>query len=277
MADSFILLREIREIPGTLNGLYLWLCQRLFVRKQFSRIQPILSVILAARRPLTEMELYSCAYTRDTTLTLADFQVQMTLLSKLLIEGSGGTKILFHNSFAEWLIDVKHCTQKYLCVAAEGHAMLSMSFTLNAHGLTAQEVQDFALHLSKVQLKSPLGAAHLALWLVLSGAHVENSLSVGLPKEPDVIKLLHDAGARVATPDESLAASSMAASVMTSSIDTDVIDEALRDAVDSCDITRVDAADRTMLHTAAYQVGVLYSVVYLNCAVARVTLLWYVC
>ena len=27
VADNFIMLREIREIPGTLNGLYLWLCK----------------------------------------------------------------------------------------------------------------------------------------------------------------------------------------------------------------------------------------------------------
>lgn len=38
VSENFIILREIREIPGTLNGLYLWLCQRLFHRKQFSKV-----------------------------------------------------------------------------------------------------------------------------------------------------------------------------------------------------------------------------------------------
>lgn len=38
VADNFIVLREVREIPGTLNGLYLWLCQRLFNRKQFAKV-----------------------------------------------------------------------------------------------------------------------------------------------------------------------------------------------------------------------------------------------
>ncbi|RVE67631.1 hypothetical protein OJAV_G00105150 [Oryzias javanicus] len=43
VVDNLIMLREIRDIPGTLNGLYLWLCQRLFIRKQFAKVQPILN------------------------------------------------------------------------------------------------------------------------------------------------------------------------------------------------------------------------------------------
>lgn len=49
VANNFIVLREIKEIPGTLNGLYLWLCQRIFTRKQFAKIQPILNVLLAGK------------------------------------------------------------------------------------------------------------------------------------------------------------------------------------------------------------------------------------
>ncbi|VVC96362.1 unnamed protein product [Leptidea sinapis] len=37
VADGFIALREIREIPGTLNGLYLWLAQRLFHGRRFTK------------------------------------------------------------------------------------------------------------------------------------------------------------------------------------------------------------------------------------------------
>ena len=33
VAGALVGLREIRDIPGTLNGLYLWLCQRLFPRE----------------------------------------------------------------------------------------------------------------------------------------------------------------------------------------------------------------------------------------------------
>ena len=197
VVDNFILLREIREIPGTLNGLYLWLCQRLFVGRQFIRVQPILNVILAARRPLTEMELYSCAFTRDAVLALPEFRQRLDILSKILIEGRDGTKILFHHSFAEWLLDVKHCTQKYLCATAEGHGMLAMSFTVHAPSLTAFEVQDFALHLAKCGLPSPFQPCHAALWLLTSGADVGDCFSAGVPKDQAVLKLLLAAGARL--------------------------------------------------------------------------------
>ena len=53
ISENFIVLREIREIPGTLYGLYLWLCQRLFTKKQFAKVQPILCLLLASRSPLT--------------------------------------------------------------------------------------------------------------------------------------------------------------------------------------------------------------------------------
>lgn len=98
VVENFIMLREIRDIPGTLNGLYLWLCQRLFVRKQFAKVQPILNVILAACRPLTMTELYHAVWTKNMSLTLEDFQRKLDVLSKLLVDGLGGTKILFHHS-----------------------------------------------------------------------------------------------------------------------------------------------------------------------------------
>ena len=198
VAENFIMLREIREIPGTLNGLYLWLCQRLFVRKQFSKIHPIINVILAARRPLTELELFHCAWTRNTTLIYEEFKRRLSLLNKILIDGKCGTKILFHHSFAEWLLDVKHCTQKYLCTVSEGHGMLSMSLTLKAEKLTAKQVQDFALHLMKGNsVNSVLSNDQLALWLIQSKASIEDSLQTELPKEQSIVKLLHRAGAKV--------------------------------------------------------------------------------
>ena len=248
VADNFIMLREIREIPGTLNGLYLWLCQRLFIKKQFAKIQPILNVILAARRPLTEAELYTCAYTRNTTLTYDDFKRRLDLLSKVLIDGRDGTKILFHHSFAEWLLDVKHCTQKYLCTASEGHGMLAMSFTMHATSLTPVEVQDFALHLSKSNLKTPIDHHHMALWMIQSQANVEESLKPGLPKEQCVVKLLHKAGASIPTPDEGTSPSVALKFAMQSMEDS--ISELL-EATTTLD--SIDACGRTMLSNAAYE------------------------
>jgi hypothetical protein len=188
VAENFIVLREIREIPGTLNGLYLWLCQRLFNRKQFSKVQPLLNVILASRRPLTQDQLYQCVWTANTALSREDFQKRLHLLRRVLAVCKDGTLLLFHHSFAEWLLDVKHCTQKYLCSASEGHAMLAMSHTLRAHQLTADEVQGYALHLSRLPPLPASAASDMAsscsldyhhivlLWLIGSGAPVEDCL-----------------------------------------------------------------------------------------------------
>jgi len=38
VSDGSVLLRDIPEIPGTLNGLYLWLCQRLFTRRSWNKV-----------------------------------------------------------------------------------------------------------------------------------------------------------------------------------------------------------------------------------------------
>ncbi|UYV60376.1 ANKRD50 [Cordylochernes scorpioides] len=194
VAENFILLREVREIPGTLNGLYLWMCQRLFGKKQFQKVLPILNVILVARRPLTEEQLHYCVRTRNTNLGYEEFRKRLGLLSKVIVEGSNRTKLLFHHSFAEWLLDVKHCTQRYLCDAAEGHAMMAMYYSCRAPQLNAEEVLDFALHLSKVRVVDP---PMLPLWLALSGAPSPRETS----SDPRVRRLLEAAGARAAAPE----------------------------------------------------------------------------
>ncbi|XP_008215505.1 ankyrin repeat domain-containing protein 50 isoform X1 [Nasonia vitripennis] len=146
VAENFIVLREVREIPGTLNGLYLWLCQRLFSRKQFAKVQPLLNVILAAKLPITQSILYDCVKTANPTLTQEDFNRQLHLLRRVISVSRAGALMLFHHSFAEWLLDVKHCTQKYLCSAAEGHAMLAMHYTLRAANLDPDEICVLAQH-----------------------------------------------------------------------------------------------------------------------------------
>ncbi|XP_036853798.2 ankyrin repeat domain-containing protein 50 isoform X1 [Manis javanica] len=242
VVENFIMLREIRDIPGTLNGLYLWLCQRLFVRKQFAKVQPILNVILAACRPLTITELYHAVWTKNMSLTLEDFQRKLDVLSKLLVDGLGNTKILFHYSFAEWLLDVKHCTQKYLCNAAEGHRMLAMSYTCQAKNLTPLEAQEFALHLINSNLQ--LETAELALWMIWNGTPVRDSLSTLIPKEQEVLQLLVKAGAHVNSEDD-----------RTSCIVRQALEreDSIRTLLDNgASVNQCDSNGRTLLANAAY-------------------------
>ncbi|XP_029444632.1 ankyrin repeat domain-containing protein 50 isoform X2 [Rhinatrema bivittatum] len=242
VVENFIMLREIRDIPGTLNGLYLWLCQRLFVRKQFAKIQPILNVILAACRPLTTMELYHAVWTKNMTLTMEDFQRKLDVLSKLLVDGLENTKMLFHYSFAEWLLDVKHCTQKYLCNAAEGHRMLAMSSTCRAKELTPLEVQEFALHLINSNLQ--LETSELALWMIWNGTVLKDSLSTSVPKDQEVLQLLVKGGAHVNSEDD-----------RTSCIVRQALEreDSIRTLLDNgASVNQSDSNGRTLLANAAY-------------------------
>ncbi|XP_026152159.1 ankyrin repeat domain-containing protein 50 [Mastacembelus armatus] len=203
VAAALVGLREIRDIPGTLNGLYLWLCQRLFPRGLFVYVRPLLNILLAASKPLTPQQLFTAAWTHDTLLSLQDFQNKLRTLSPLLINGPGGTKLLFHASFAEWLIDVKYCTQKYLCSRTEGHSMLAMSLTLQAPHLDIEDTCQLATHLvcSGHHKDNPL---LLALWMLWADVPVVppnciHALATSLSQPPilvsqEVLQLLMRSG-----------------------------------------------------------------------------------
>lgn len=168
VAAGLVGLREIRDIPGTLNGLYLWLCQRLFPRRLFAHIRPLLNALLASPRPLTPMQLYAVVWTQNSSLRLEDFQSQLSALSSLLIDGPGGSKLLFHSSFAEWLTDVKYCTQKYLCSLQEGHLMMAMALSVQAKSLSTEEICMLGYHLVSSGVHAN-DTALLALWMVWTG------------------------------------------------------------------------------------------------------------
>lgn len=243
VAENFIMLREVRDIPGTLNGLYLWLCQRLFVRKQFHKVQAILNVIIASRKPLTEEVLYQCVWTHNTNLTWEEYQKRLGLLSKVLIEGKSGTKILFHHSFAEWLLDVKHCTQKYLCSAKEGHGMIAMRYTLASPHLSAEEIIDFALHLSKIPLTATLQSHHITLWLIHCNLQLDDCLAkTSVPKDSQTVKLLVNAGAKLPSGDTVKECSPK------------VPDDPLEALLSvGADINQVDSNQRTLLHSTCHE------------------------
>lgn len=256
VAQRWVTLREIRHIPGTLNGLYLWLCQRLFQRRQFLRVQPVLHVLLAAAQPLTADELFLCLWTRNQLLTRDEFSRRLALLSRLLVEREDGCLLLFHHSFAEWLLDVKHCTQKYLCHAAEGHAMLAMMQTLRGPQLPPTQVQDLAHHLLRLPACDAVEPHHLPLWLLYSGVPLEWAFcptvgSVVIPRDPAVLRLLLEAGARLPT---DTASASMAGSddggSPVPSMPPDPLDALLGSGASVDD---VDGNQRSLLHTAAYE------------------------
>ncbi|XP_025834904.1 ankyrin repeat domain-containing protein 50-like isoform X2 [Agrilus planipennis] len=151
VSENFIVLREVREIPGTLNGLYLWLSQRLFNRRQFAKVQPLLNVILAAKCAVTEDLLYDIIKVYYPKISHEDFRKRFHLLKRILVISKSGTIRLFHHSFAEWLLDIKHCTQKYLCNIFRGHCVLAIYYTYQAKYLNNQEIYDYVFHLTRME------------------------------------------------------------------------------------------------------------------------------
>ncbi|XP_038055511.1 ankyrin repeat domain-containing protein 50-like [Patiria miniata] len=243
VANNFIQLKEISDIPGTLNGLYLWLCHRVFIKKQFVRIRPIFNAMLAAQCPLTDAELYACSRTQNTSLTEADFQERLVKMGQFLVRGKDQKLLIFHYSFVEWLLDVKHCTRKYLCSMAEGHAMIAMRYSCEAPSLTPAQVQNFAANLLQARFVPPLEPHHLTLWLMWMGTPLKDCLMSSTPKSQQVLQLLVSAGAKVIDLDESSIA-------LQDALDRE---DSLKSLLESgASINQVDSNGRSLLANAAY-------------------------
>lgn len=171
VADGCIVLREVRDIPGTLNGLYLWLCQRLLTAKHFAKVRPLLNIILASEKALTEEEVSNILVSCEKNMSKDDLRRRLQVGRRVLITGPDLTLRPFHNSFAEWLVDVKHCTQRYLCSVQAGRAMIIVHLSMRGSQLTAEETERLAYHVSCLS-QNVLGQ-WAPLWLLASGARLD--------------------------------------------------------------------------------------------------------
>ncbi|XP_050528543.1 ankyrin repeat domain-containing protein 50-like isoform X2 [Daktulosphaira vitifoliae] len=184
ISDGCVVLREIKDIPGTLNGLYLWFCQRLLNSKHFSKVRPLLNVVLSSQKPMSEEELGSVMYSVYRSMSVEEFRKRFNLLRRIFSISRESKFIQFHHSFGEWFLDVKHCTRRFLCSANEGHAMIAIHNTIsNKSPLKYEDIHILAYHLSRI---NPLSAwANFSdpnllplLWLIDSGAQISDSLTV---------------------------------------------------------------------------------------------------
>ena len=238
------MLREVREIPGTLNGLYLWLCQRLFVRKQFAKIQPILNLLLAASRPLCADVIYACLLTRFPTLTLEEFERRLKLMSKISWTGGAGRRSSSTTAspsaagrealHAE--VPVRHGGRP----RDAGHARHGPGRRVGrCAGAGAGAPPDSRRPAAAARAPPPRAVCSCS-----PGPAWRTALLPGLPKDSKVLKLLLDAGAVMPTLDistESLAAEEERAE------EAKVKEEA------ELPVDQVDANGRTLLHTASHQ------------------------
>lgn len=148
--ENFFTFREIKLIPCTLYGLFLYLCQKSFNKKQYMKIRPILNILLACSDAVDKEFVYNCLKTHNYTIDYEEFERRLTLMKNILeVDEERGTIKIFHNSFCEWLIDVKFSTKKFLCDINEGHLMIAMYYTLITDQLCPNRVRDYIHHLIK--------------------------------------------------------------------------------------------------------------------------------
>uniref|UniRef100_A0A914WY43 Ankyrin repeat domain-containing protein 50 n=1 Tax=Plectus sambesii TaxID=2011161 RepID=A0A914WY43_9BILA len=204
--DGFIRLREVQHIPGTLNGLYLWLCQRMFAGgKGFGAVKIYFETLLAAREPMLKSDLYETVKAVNAALTPAIFEEQLNCFGGFLVhcdeDGAISSKLhtpkvmLFHLSFQEWLCDVKYCTRTFLCDAAEGHAAITQRLANRGALLSSTEIVCFAYHLTSCPERPPFMPENQAAFMIDSGAQVQD-LVLNCPVINEATtRLLLDAGA----------------------------------------------------------------------------------
>ncbi|XP_058464595.1 uncharacterized protein LOC131438512 isoform X2 [Malaya genurostris] len=149
--ENFFTFREIKLIPCTLNGLYLYICQKSFNKKQYNKIRPILNILLVCNNYVDKYFLYNCLRTHNYTLDMEEFEKRLDLMRNIVEYSPRNPYALkiFHNSFCDWLIDVKFSTKKFLCDLNEGHVMVSMYYTMVADQLCPNKLRLYLYHLIK--------------------------------------------------------------------------------------------------------------------------------
>lgn len=146
--ENFFTFREIKLIPCTLYGLFLYLCQKSFNKKQYMKIRPILNILLACNDHVEKVFVFNCLRTHNYTIDYEEFQRRLELMKNILeIDEERETIKIFHNSFCEWLIDVKFSTKKFLCDLNEGHLLIAMYYTLISDQLCPNKVREYIYHL----------------------------------------------------------------------------------------------------------------------------------
>ncbi|KAJ6636922.1 Ankyrin repeat domain-containing protein 50 [Pseudolycoriella hygida] len=146
--ESFFSFREIKLIPCTLNGLYLYICQKSFNKKQYTKIRPILNVLLACSGFADQLFVLNCLRAHNYGIDAEEFDRRIHYMQNILIFNGNKIKI-FHNSFCDWLVDVKFATKKFLCDVNEGHVMIAMYYTLISETLCPNLVRRYIYHLIK--------------------------------------------------------------------------------------------------------------------------------
>lgn len=181
---------EIASIPVTLNGLYLYLIEKILsslsndsagqnVFLQTSLVEEIkqkrpqldikdliysiIGCVIIESRPFTKLSVYSKLACRFLTLDYQFFELIFDYLSPIffckwqLNKQPTTSYILFHSSLVDWFTDIKFSTEKYFNNLGESHLMLACYYFKRLNQAEQRDQRDqlmlkFHLFNSKIAL-----------------------------------------------------------------------------------------------------------------------------
>ena len=163
---------EVDSIGATLNGLYLALCSKLFDSNPNSELhyKAIISLIIASNGYNITKEMVENCLKWDHDFY--NSKIEELCLYSILELKSDDTLELSHTSLIEWITDVKHCTNRFLCDESLGHIIYALCNSIDSINeyhfhLLNSRIPDFSIH-------------HYALWLLLA---IDSSVSVDMLSE----------------------------------------------------------------------------------------------
>uniref|UniRef100_A0A8C4QHT2 Uncharacterized protein n=1 Tax=Eptatretus burgeri TaxID=7764 RepID=A0A8C4QHT2_EPTBU len=181
-----------KVLPVSLSEVFLLQCNLRFPSPvAFSRVQSLLSVLLASLRPLTDDEIYealaagSIAEPGEVPGPERDgFLAALDSLSPFLMHRRDGTRAFCHPAFREWLAwRPEGESTKFLCDLRMGHALLASALSRREGALNRQQVMELGHHILKAHIykglskKLGMSSAILqAVWVSYSS----NGLSAAL-------------------------------------------------------------------------------------------------
>ncbi|KAL5964078.1 Ankyrin repeat domain-containing protein 50 [Taenia solium] len=163
VSECWLTPEYIKTIPATINGLFLWLCQRLlnpFPNDPSSlimtTIKPVLNLVLTSPRPLTLTEVDVILHSNKVSSKVLENWRQVLVLPFFLVHQyptllrqqqphqwvdlldyadlqHERVLSLAHTSLRDWFLDVKYSTPACLASSRDGHTMLALAALNQIH------------------------------------------------------------------------------------------------------------------------------------------------
>lgn len=163
---------EVDSIGATLNGLYLALCSKLFDSNPDSELhyKAIISLIIASNGYIvTKDNVQSCL---NWDNNFFESKIEELCLYSILELKTDNTLDITHTSLIEWITDVKHCTNRFLCDESLGHIIYALCHSF-------ESLNEYHFHVLNSCIPN-FSIHHYSLWLLLA---IDSSVNIDMMSE----------------------------------------------------------------------------------------------